>query len=145
MVEWSVNRIPFNPREQFTRLPANRPLSIEEYEKERDSPYKTKKYHYNYRNPDELSPENLTQTFVNLTSTALIQNKDKTVRQDNLNLDGMNSKEREEAMYKMKLQLEKLAELPDENESFFKSIKSGNALQSQFSIWKKNLFIPLTD
>lgn len=72
MVEWSVNRIPFNPREQFTRLPVNRPLSIEEYEKERDSPYKTKKYHYNYRNPDELSPENLTQTFINLTSTALI-------------------------------------------------------------------------
>lgn len=66
-----------------------------------------------------MSPENLTQTFINLTSTALIQNKDKTVREENLNLDGMNSKEREEAMYKMKLQLEKLAELPDEDDSFF--------------------------
>ncbi len=84
-------------------MPVNQPLSQEEFEKERDSPYKTKKYHYNYRNPDELSPENLTQTFINLTSTALIQNKDKTVREENLNLDGMNSKEREEAMYKMKL------------------------------------------
>lgn len=72
MVDWSVTRIPYNPKEQFTRLPVNQPLSQEEFDKEHDSPYKTKKYHYNYRNPDELSPENLTQTFINLTSTALI-------------------------------------------------------------------------
>lgn len=59
MVDWSVNRIPVNPRERFTRISANRPLSIEEFEKEMNSPYKTKKYHYNYRNAEELSEENL--------------------------------------------------------------------------------------
>ena len=58
-VDWSVNRIPYNSREQFTRIAVNTPLSPEEFEKEMDSPYKTKKYHYNYRNPDELTEENL--------------------------------------------------------------------------------------
>jgi len=59
LVEWSVNRIPFNARETFTRLNANRPLSEEEFVKEKESPYKTKKYHYNYRHNEELSEENL--------------------------------------------------------------------------------------
>lgn len=145
MVDWSVNRIPFNAREQFTRISANVPLSIEEFEKEMGSPYRTKKYHYNYRNAEELTEENLKLTFMNMCTTAFIQNKEKTVRQENLNLDGMNSKEREEAMYKLKLELEKYAQLPDDNESFFESLKGGNALKTQFSIWKKNLFIPLTD
>jgi hypothetical protein len=44
-----------------------------------------------------------------MCTTAFIQNKDKTVREENLNLDGMNSKEREEAMFKMKMELEKLS------------------------------------
>ena len=95
MVDWSVNRIPFNSREQFTRISANHPLSPEEFEKEMASPYKTKKYHYNYRNADELNDENLQRTFVNMCTTAFIQNKDKTVREENFNLDGMNGKERE--------------------------------------------------
>lgn len=59
MIDWSVNRIPVNSRETFTRIGANAPLSAEEFEKEMDSPYKTKKYHYNYRNPEELTEENL--------------------------------------------------------------------------------------
>jgi hypothetical protein len=56
----------------------------------------------------------------------------------------MNGKEREEAMFKMKLELERLSELPDDDESFFTQI-SASPLKSQFSIWKKNLFIPLSD
>ena len=59
MVDWSVNRVPVNPRETFTRVAANQPLSEEEFMKERQSPYKTKKYHYNYRHSAELSDENL--------------------------------------------------------------------------------------
>lgn len=144
LIEWSVNRIPFNSREQFTRIAANRPLSVEEFEKEMQSPYKTKKYHYNYRNADELTEENLQRTFINVCTSAFIQNKDKTVREENLNFDGMNSKQREEAMFKMKLELEKLSELPDDNDSFFSEIKS-SPMKSQFKMWKKNLFIPLTD
>ena len=72
MVDWSVHRIPVNSRETFTRIAANRPLSIEEFEKEKSSPYKTKKYHYNYRQPEELTEENLQQTFVNMCTTAYI-------------------------------------------------------------------------
>lgn len=109
------------------------------------SPYKTKKYHYNYRQPEELTEENLQKTFVNMCTTAYIQNKDKTVREENLNLDGMNSKEREEVMFKMKRELEKFSSLPDDDESFFTTIKNASPLNTQFKIWRKNLFIPLTD
>lgn len=109
------------------------------------SPYKTKKYHYNYRHPEELTEENLRKTFINMCTTAYIQNKDKTVREENLNLDGMNSQERDEVMFKMRRELEKFSELPDDNDSFFSSIKNASPLNAQFKIWKKNLFIPLTD
>lgn len=118
-VDWSVNRIPFNTREQFTRIAANQPLHPDEFEKEMDSPYKTKKYNYNYRHPEELTDENLQQTYINMCTSAFIQNKDKTVTTKNLNLDGMNSKEREEVMYKMKLELDNLAQMADDDDSFF--------------------------
>jgi hypothetical protein len=48
------------------------PELIEEFEKEMSSPYKTKKYHYNYRNAEELTEENLRKTFVNMCTTAYI-------------------------------------------------------------------------
>jgi hypothetical protein len=144
MVDWSVHRVPYNAREQFTRIAANTPLSPEEFEKEYDSPFKTKKYHYNYRQPEELTEENLKRTFINMCTSAFIQNKDKTVREENLNLDSMNSKEKEEAVYKMKMELERLSGLPDEDSQFF-SVMNHSPLKSQFSIWKKNMFIPLTD
>lgn len=106
MVDWSVNRVPFNPRERFTRISANQPLSIEEFEKEYESPYETKKYHYNYRHERELADENLKKTYINMTTKAHFDNQDKTVRVENMNIDAMNSKEREEIIYKMKLELE---------------------------------------
>ena len=56
----------------------------------------------------------------------------------------MNSKEKEEAVYRMKMELEKLSDLPDEDSQFF-SVMNHSPLKSQFSIWKKNMFIPLTD
>jgi len=49
------------------------------------------------------------KTFVNLCTTAYMQNKDLTVRPENLNLDTMNSEEKKEAMYKMKIELEDLS------------------------------------
>lgn len=132
MINWSVNRVDFNPRERFTRIAANRPLSPEEFENEFDSPYKTKKYHYNYRNAEELDEDNLQRTFVNMCTSAFFHNKDKTVRVENLNLDAMNSKEKEEVMYRMKNELEKLSELPSDNESFFTSVQNHNPLHTQF-------------
>lgn len=112
MVDWSANRVPFNCRERFTRIKANTPLSAEEFEKEYDSPYTTKKYHYNYRHQEELSEENLQRTFVNMSTKALFDRKDKVVREDKLNYDLMNSKEKEEVMFKIKSELEKYSALP---------------------------------
>jgi hypothetical protein len=95
MVDWSANRIPFNCRERFTRIAANKPLTPEEFEKEYESPYSVKKYHYNYRHPDELSEENLRRTFININTKAFFDRKQQVVREDKLNYDLMNSREKE--------------------------------------------------
>ena len=50
---FSASRVPYNCRERFTRMKANKPLSPEEFQKEVDSPYGIKKYHYNYKQPEE--------------------------------------------------------------------------------------------
>jgi len=65
-----------------------------------------------------------------MCTNAFIQNKDKTVRAENLNLDTMNSAEKEQVMYKMKMELEKFSELPDENSSFFTSVKNASPLNT---------------
>ena len=38
-----------------------------------------------------------------------------------------------------------MSELAPQNESFFSAVGKNNALQTQFNIWKRNLFVPLTD
>jgi len=122
-IEFSTCRVPFNLRERYCRFSANKPLSPEEFEKEFDSPYKIKKYHYNFRHPEELTERNLKQTFLNMYAHDDLIKSEKTVRQENLNFDVMNSKEREEILYKMKRNLEEMAELPIENESFFSVVQ----------------------
>jgi len=62
-------------------------------------------------------------------SKNLYANKDKTVRVENLNLDSMNSSERKEAMFKMKMELDKLTTLPDEDNSLWRNISDPNPLQ----------------
>jgi len=105
-----------------------------------------KKYHYNYRTEEEMSEENMKKTFVNLCTHAFFHNKDKTVRPEKINFDAMNSKEKNEVMFKLRKQIEDLGELADEKESFFSKIpKVPSPVQAQFSIWKRNLFIPLSD
>jgi hypothetical protein len=103
-------------------IKVNPPLSEEEFTREHDSPFKVKKYHYSFRQPEELEEENLRKTFVNLCTNAFFHNKEKTVRQENLNLDSMNSTEKEEVIYKLKRELEELSELPNHNDSFFSAI-----------------------
>lgn len=144
-VEWGAWRVPYNSKERFTRLAANVPLSPEEFEKEHDSLYITKKYHYNFRHQTEMSEENMQKTFVNLSTNAFFENKDKTVRHENLNFDSMNSKEKEEKVYKMKIELEKMSTLPDEDQSLFTSVTAKSPVNEQFKIWRKNLYIPLQD
>lgn len=45
----------------------------------------------------------------------------------------------------MKMELERISQLADEEDTFFSNIKGANPLGTQYSLWKKNLFIPLTD
>jgi len=70
---FSTTRMPLNCRETFTRVAANRPLSPEEFEKESNSPYKIKKYHYNFKHPEELNEENLRLTFINMATKAFFE------------------------------------------------------------------------
>lgn len=142
---FSTARIPFNSREAFTRLNANMPLSPEEFQKEVDSPYNIKKYHYNFRHPEETTEDCLRRTFVNMATKAFFERQDKTVLEENLNFDNMSSNEREEVMYKMNRQLEAISQTPDAQESLFTSLTNDNQLQTQFKLWKQNLSMPLTD
>lgn len=59
-------------------------------------------------------------------------------------MDAMNSEEKELMIYQMKRELEEMSELPIQDESFFSKV-SLNPTAQQFSIWKRNLFIPLSD
>lgn len=119
-IEWSAYRVPFNYQNKVVRI--NPPLSEEEFEKEHDSPYKVKKYHYSFRREQELTEENLIKTYVNLCTNAFYHNKEKTVRHENLDLDAMNSEERELMIYQMKRELEEMSELPIQNENFFSKV-----------------------
>jgi len=141
-VNWCSYRVPFNYPNKIMKI--NPPLSEEEFEKELESPFKVKKYHYSFRREEELTEENLKKTFVNLCTNAFFHNKEKTVRQENLNLDSLNTDEKELVMYNMKRELEEMSELPSQNSSFFSEIKI-SPTQTQFSIWKRNLFVPLAD
>lgn len=77
-IDWSAYRVPFNYKNKLVKV--NVPLGEEEFEKEFNSPYKVKKYHYNFRQDDELNEDNLQKTFVNLCATAFFHNKEKTIR-----------------------------------------------------------------
>lgn len=117
MIDWSAYRVPFNYQNKVVKM--NPPLSEEEFEREHESPYKVKKYHYSFRREEELTEENLKKTFINLCTNAFFHNKEKTVREENLNLDSMNTKEKELVMYNMKRELEELSELPNHKSSLF--------------------------
>lgn len=141
-IDWSAYRVPFNYATKVIR--ANPQLTPEDFEKEHDSPYKIKKYHYNFRREEELTEENLQRTYVNLCTNAFFHNKEKTMRQENLNLDTLDSDERERVMYSMKRELEEMSELATQNESLF-SPANLNPTHSQYSLWKRNLMMPLSD
>lgn len=65
-----------------------------------------------------------------MATKAFFERKDKTVRQENLNLDSMSSREREEVVYRMKRELEDLSLTPDAKESFFSQMSNDTQLQA---------------
>ena len=108
-IDWCAYKVQFNYQNKVIKI--NPPLSPEEFEKEHDSRYKIKKYHYSFRRQEELTEENLRKTYINLCTNAFFHNKDKTIRIENLNYDSMNTKERKLVIYNMKRELEELSEL----------------------------------
>ena len=80
-----------------------------------------------------------------MKSKAHFDNQDKTVREENLNIDAMNSKERDEMRFKMKKELEEVGSLAETKDEYFVSLSNPNPVHTQFKLWRKNLFIPLTD
>lgn len=137
---WSANRIPFNYRDKVLRH--NPPLSPEELDYEKASPFKVKRYHYSFRDDDELSEEYLRKTYINMQMRHHFAAKSKTVRDDVLNLDSENSKEKEEMVFALKAKLESMGELPLHNESFFSMISKGSE-NTRYSYWRHNLMNPL--
>lgn len=59
-----------------------------------------------------------------------------------LDLDTMNSQDKEAAVYKMRRELEQASKLASENPSFFTTY---NPTQAQYSIWRRNMYVPLAD
>ena len=118
-------------------MKANPPLSEDEFEKEYNSPYKIKKYHYNFRTDNELTEENLKRTFINLCTSAFFHNKEKTIREEHLNLDSMNSQEKEDVIFRMKKQLEEFNELPINKESFFSAVGKASPFRPSSTYGKR--------
>ena len=54
----------------------------------------------------------------------------------------MNTKEKELVMYNMKRELEELQELPNHKSSLFTQ-QITSPTQTQFNLWRNNLFVPL--
>ena len=76
--DFCAYRVPFNYSNKVVKV--NAPLSEEEFERELESPYKVKKYHFSFRRPEELTEDALQKTYVNLCTNAFFFNKEKTVR-----------------------------------------------------------------
>ena len=58
-----------------------------------------------------------------MATKAFFECKDKTVREENLNLDSISSQEREEIMFRMSRELEEISVTPDAKESFFSQMR----------------------
>lgn len=64
LIDWTSYRVPFNYQNKVIKI--NPPLSQEEFEREQDSIYNVKKYHFSFKRPEELTEEVLKRTYLNL-------------------------------------------------------------------------------
>ncbi len=65
------------------------------------------------RLPEELTEDNLQKTYITLCTNAFFHNKDKTVRDENLDMDALTSQERDQVIYRLKKELEDLSAVAD--------------------------------
>ncbi|CAI2359543.1 unnamed protein product [Moneuplotes crassus] len=143
--DWNACLTPINYEDRVIKY--NIPLSEYEFQREMNSSYKVKKYHYNYRWPDELSEENLKKTFINMMANDhLYSGNEKSVKQEDLDFDALEGEAKKEMMFKLQQKLEEYGSLPTDDDNYYRDEKQGHsAISSQFEIWQKNMILPLSE
>lgn len=109
-IDWNACRTPVNFKDRVMKH--NIPLSEYEFNKEMNSSYKTKKYHYNYRWPEELTEEYLKKTFINMVANdKLYTGNEKSVRKENLNYDALQGEDKKEMVFRLKQKLDQYGKI----------------------------------
>lgn len=144
-IDWNACRIPVNFKDKVMKY--NIPLSEYEFKREMNSSYKVKKYHYNYRWPEELTEENLKKTFINMVAhDKLYTGHEKSVRKENLDFDALDREAKKEMIFRLKQKLDEYGELPTDKQEFFvDKNRKQSALMAQFDLWRRNLILPLSE
>ena len=144
-IDWNACRIPINYEDRVIKY--NIPLSEYEFKREMNSSYKVKKYHYNYRWPEELTEENLKKTFVNMVAhDRLYSGNEKSVKKEDLDFDALEGEAKKEMIFRLQQKLDEYGNLPTDNDEFFVDAnKKQSMLASQFEVWQKNMILPLSE
>ena len=144
-IDWNACKIPVNFKNRVLKY--NVPLSEYEFKREMNSSYHTKKYHYNYRWPEELTEDSLKKTFSNMIAhNQLYGHNQKSVRKEHLDFDTLEGEVKKEMIFRIKQKLDEYSELPTDNEEYFVEPSGKKSLlTSQFDIWRRNMFMPLSE
>ena len=144
-LDWNACKIPVNYEDRVIKY--NIPLSEYEFKREMNSSYKVKKYHYNYRWPEELTEDNLKKTFINMmTQDKLYAKKEKSVKQEDLDFDALEGEEKKEIMFRLEQKLDQYGTIPIDNEEFYGDNKRmSSSVASQFEVWQQNMILPLSE
>ena len=134
-IDWNAARVPVNYKDYI--LKHSPPLSREEFEREEEGPHTVKKFHYNYNHPSEMSEENLKKTFINLVTKNHFEKQDKTVREEDINFDFYNAKEKDEMMFRLKRQIDDYRKMPHET---LKDAYNSASVSAQYNVWKNQMF-----
>lgn len=144
-IDWNSCKIPVNYKDRVLKY--NIPLSEYEFKREMNSNFKTKKYNYNYRWPEELTEENLKKTFANMiTHDKLYGDNERSVRKEHIDFDALQGEDKKEMIFRIKQKLDEYGELPTDKDEFYTDPNAKpSIIQSQFEMWRKSMFIPLSE
>ena len=110
-----------------------------------NSSYKVKKFHYDYRWPEEITEENLIKTFLNMKIRDMMYHKTKSVSEEKTKIDAMSDKEKQELSFLIKQKVHEDGKLAIHKDELFydPKTKTKSLLGLQFDLWRKNMFLPL--